>query len=161
MLFSAGAALRTIRSATKGASIDEPKGLCSWQAPGTRAPARGHSCRPAEAAASCSCYSSACGRRRKGLPEGTPRLPDPHGNDPLQLGLYSVDNKIQALPKKKDRRRATKALRHLLTCTDSAYQTFYDLHPDFLRRHGTNVEEKLRNAPELLGDPRPRMRCLA
>ena len=59
----------------------------------------------------------------------------------------SVDNKIQALPKKKDRRRATKALRHLLTCTDSAYQTFYDFHPDFLRSHGTNIEEKLRKLP--------------
>ena len=59
----------------------------------------------------------------------------------------SVDDKIQALPKKKDRRRATKALRHLLTCTDSAYKTFYDLHLDFLRKHGTNVEEKMRKLP--------------
>ena len=86
MPFSAGAALRTMRSTTSGASIDEAKGLCSWQAPGIRAPARGHSCRPAEAAASCSCCSSAFGRRRRGLPEGTPRLSPPHGNDPLQLG---------------------------------------------------------------------------
>ncbi|CAE7647819.1 PIF1 [Symbiodinium pilosum] len=59
----------------------------------------------------------------------------------------SVDNQIQALPDKKDRRRATKALGHLLTCTDSAYHTFYDLHPDFLRRHGTNVQEKMRKLP--------------
>ena len=59
----------------------------------------------------------------------------------------SVDDKIQALPKKKDRRRATKALRHLLTCTDSAYKTFYDLHLDFLRKHGTSVQEKLRKLP--------------
>ena len=90
MPFSAGAALRTIRSATNGASIDEPKGLCSWQAPGIRAPAKAHSCRPAKAAASCPCCSSALGRRRRrrGLPEGTPRLPRPHGNDLLQLGLY-------------------------------------------------------------------------
>ena len=55
----------------------------------------------------------------------------------------SVDNKIQALPKKKDRRRATKALRHLLT-TALTRPSIYDLHPDFLRRHGTNVEEKSR-----------------
>ena len=61
----------------------------------------------------------------------------------LQLGAACAREKS----KKKDRRRATKALRHLLTCTDSAYQTFYDLHPDFLRRHGTNVEEKLRKLP--------------
>ena len=59
----------------------------------------------------------------------------------------SADSKIQALPKKKDRRRATKALRRLLTCTGSTYPTFYDLHPDFLRRHGTNVEEQLRKLP--------------
>ena len=59
----------------------------------------------------------------------------------------SVDDKIQALPKKKDKHRATKALQHLLTCTDSAYKTFYDLHLNFLRKHGTNVEEKLRKSP--------------
>ena len=58
-----------------------------------------------------------------------------------------VDDKIQALPKKKDRRRATKAPQHSLTRTDSAYKTFYDLHLDFFRKHGTCVEEKLRKLP--------------
>ena len=245
MPFSAGAALRTIRSATNGASIDEPKGLRSWQARGIRAPARGHSCRLAEAAASCSCCSSElCGPiadvaiNEDGLPTPTDTLASQvvgrckHGSlsictqchsvqarrlEPSDLrrtaalmrpkvcaagkheesvpqpedipvalqrlrprvlaalrlvdvdaGVYqraphgyrvhtamirfswastSVDNQIQALPNKKDRRRATKALGHLLTCTDSAYHTFYDLHPDFLRRHRANVQEKMKKLP--------------
>ena len=144
MPFSAGAALRTIRSTTNGASIAEPKGLCSWQAPGIRAPARGHSCRPA-------------GLRPGVLAALRPLDVDagvyqraPHGYRVhtamirFSWASTSVDDKIQALPKKTDRRRATKAPQHSLTCTDSAYKTFYDMHLDFLRKHGTCVKEKLR-----------------
>ena len=58
-----------------------------------------------------------------------------------------VPEKIEALPKRRDRKKAKKALEHLLSAEESSYRTFIDEHETFLRKHGENAEEKRRKRP--------------
>lgn len=59
----------------------------------------------------------------------------------------SVENKVAALAKRKDRRRAEKALEHLIASPVSSYASFLQRHNDFLERHGEEAEEKKRKQP--------------
>ena len=59
----------------------------------------------------------------------------------------SVLEKVEALPKRKDRKKAKKALDHLLSAEESSYRTFIKEHEAFLRKHGQDAEEKRRKRP--------------
>ena len=59
----------------------------------------------------------------------------------------SVESKIAALEKRKDRRAARKAYAYLLDSSDSAYSIFIDRHLEFLARHGDNADKRLRKRP--------------
>ena len=58
-----------------------------------------------------------------------------------------VPEKIEALPKRRDRKKAKKALEHLLSAHGSSYKTFIEEHEAFLQKHGEDVEEKRRKRP--------------
>ena len=52
-----------------------------------------------------------------------------------------VEDKIAGLAKKKDRKKAKKALKYLLNNEASAYKSFYDNHKKFLRKEGDEADE--------------------
>ena len=79
-----------------------------------------------------------------------PEVRAPHGY-PVKSGMMafswkedSVVAMIQALPKRKDRKAAKKALDFLLESEESAYKEFHQRHEEFLQKKGRKAEHKLR-----------------